>query len=42
MIAAAVYFLLADAVAEPPPDAWLLVAYLIWIIGLNMLVSLMN
>jgi hypothetical protein len=43
MIAAAAYLLFADALAVAPPSAeWLLAAYVLWIIGLNMLVWLMN
>ncbi|CAN6206961.1 unnamed protein product [Urochloa humidicola] len=43
MIAAALYLLFADALAVPPPSAeWQLSAYVLWIIGLNMLVWLMN
>jgi len=43
MIAAAAYLLFADALAVAPPSAeWLLAAYFLWIIGLNMLVWLMN
>ncbi|PUZ59534.1 hypothetical protein GQ55_4G050200 [Panicum hallii var. hallii] len=43
MIAAAEYLLFADALAVAPPSAeWLLAAYVLWIIGLNMLVWLMN
>ncbi|CAL5041414.1 unnamed protein product [Urochloa decumbens] len=43
MIAAALYLLFADALAVPAPSAeWQLMAYFLWIIGLNMLVWLMN
>ena len=46
MIAAAAYLLFADALrplpVAPPSVEWLLAAYVVWIIGLNMLVWLMN
>ncbi|CAN6215967.1 unnamed protein product [Urochloa humidicola] len=43
MIAAALYLLFADALGAPPPSAeWQLAAYVVWVIGLNMLVWLMN
>jgi len=43
MIAAAAFLLFADALPVAPPSAeWLLAAYVVWIIGLNMLVWLMN
>ncbi|KAL5200389.1 hypothetical protein ABZP36_021592 [Zizania latifolia] len=49
MVAAAAYFLLADALAVPvegdvPPATWSFVAYVLWIAGVNLfvLVSLMN